>query len=248
MTNTHPLRRRFQKPSNVPLQKQQQQKPLRKPTKPEPEPHATNVVRRGYFASGHVLINNERQKRQLPVLNRSRTLDRVARKEAEQLAQQLGARSLSVLVDSQQEEPERELTSSPPTPERQHSKPPALPSSSTAKPNAPKTDDPVNDDLLQGVTCRELSSADSSRRLVEHITAGESIHRVHFKAMQNNHGSMTNESHKAFRRNVLSTSFTELGFATAKGANGLLYVVQVFRGDDRQPQFAVSPQQEHVQQ
>ena len=63
MTNTHPLRRRFQKPSNVPLQKQQQQKPLRKPTKPEPEPHATNVVRRGYFASGHVLINNERQKR-----------------------------------------------------------------------------------------------------------------------------------------------------------------------------------------
>lgn len=238
-----------QKPTTVSPSSSSSPQPQLQPQRKEPEQHALNVVRRGYFASGHVLINSERQKRDLPPLNRSRSLDIVARKEAEQLAKQLGGQSLAALTKSQQEEQEKqnvilETTTTSQQPERQDSKEQTVPSSSASTSSPAMKANERNDD--KGATClRELLSSansfsSSSKRLVENITVGESIHRVHFTAMRSNGGGSSITSHKALRRNILSKSFTELGFATAKGENGLLYVVQLFRGENRPTEHVIS--------
>ena len=51
--------------------------------------HAQAIARHGPLCSGHVLINNDREIRHLPCLQRSKTLDQAAREQAETMAEQL---------------------------------------------------------------------------------------------------------------------------------------------------------------
>jgi uncharacterized protein YkwD len=58
------------------------------------------------------------------------------------------------------------------------------------------------------------------RRLGENVAKGADIHSIHAKMLQNT----------ANRNNILDRRFTHMGMATSKGADGSLYLCQVFRG------------------
>lgn len=61
----------------------------------------------------------------------------------------------------------------------------------------------------------------ASRRLGENVARGTSIQEIHQAMMKN----------LSDRNNILDRRFTNMGMATARGKdNGLLYLVQVFRG------------------
>jgi uncharacterized protein YkwD len=69
----------------------------------------------------------------------------------------------------------------------------------------------------------ELQQKLRSRHVGENVQRGASIKQIH-------HDSMAAQEGGSFiRRNILSTSFDEMGMATAMGRDGILYLCQVFR-------------------
>jgi uncharacterized protein YkwD len=70
----------------------------------------------------------------------------------------------------------------------------------------------------------ELMQKLQSRHVGENVQRGASIPQIHHDSMaQTDGGSLF------IRRNILSTSFNEMGMATAMGNDGILYLCQVFR-------------------
>ena len=75
-------------------------------------------------------------------------------------------------------------------------------------------------------TAQELQTILKSEHVGENVQRGKSVFAMHETCM------------KAFdsihRRNILSAKFTEFGMGTAKGPDGLLYMVQLFRSSPLQ--------------
>jgi uncharacterized protein YkwD len=71
-------------------------------------------------------------------------------------------------------------------------------------------------------TAEALQSTLKSDMVGENVQRGTSIREMHTRTMDSN---LSNPS----RRNTLSKYFTEFGVGTAKGADGKLYLCQLFR-------------------
>jgi len=118
-----------------------------------------------YYASNHIMINEERTRRMCAPLKRLAELDAIAREHAEAMASQT------------------KLFHSSPT---------------------------------------EFNEKFSRRfrRLGENVKSGDNIKQIHTTMMTT----------VADRNNILDRRFTHMGMATARGADGKLYLCQIFRG------------------
>ena len=71
----------------------------------------------------------------------------------------------------------------------------------------------------------------------ENVCRGYSVRELHFSVMRN-------ESNICVQ-NILLESFTEFGVGTSKGRDGMIYLVQMFRGSEKkdQPRGAFGPKE-----
>ena len=196
--------------------------------------HASTVARGGYICSGHVLINYERQVRKLPSLKRSRELDLVARNKAEQLARQLAVWSPIPMLLSCESSP----TST----------------ASIYTLGKVMTGEDLKRKLMagDGPPGRRSSGPVSGTVVAENIAFGQSIcvQQLHLNAMKPSMKADGKAVHRDFKRNLLSKIFTEVGVGTAKGEDGSLFMVQLFRGHpppQQQEQELQEQQQEQEQ-
>ena len=81
-------------------------------------------------------------------------------------------------------------------------------------------------------------SASTGALVASNVVFGECtcVQQLHSNAMQQGLKANSKRIHKAFRRNLLSPSFTEIGVGTARGEDGSLFMVQLFRGFPSQQQ------------
>ena len=168
--------------------------------------HTSTVSRHGHLCSAHVLINNERQLRKLPLYQRSRTLDSAARKEA-----QLIANRMISFMEAQEESSSLSTLSS-----------------CSMRPNS-EQEEAANEAKTQ---IRQFLERNGDRvgENILHGSESSNVRSLHGKTMHQSSRSRRSARHLQRRDNILSTSFTEMGVGTAMAPDGSLCMVQLFRG------------------